>query len=237
MIYIDPTSNKYFQGLAKVIQYHLEEPSEITTDYSKEGLWILNYISFKNKISLTNCEYIVIQTENMFIRGSVGYLNFLKNAKKVIDYTKDFIFGYSEVYKLEREEAKDIDILFFGSLNERRKEILNTILPKPVIYNNLFGNELQRILMRSKIVICIHYHSNPDPDVARIMSLISNRQFIIAENCLNEDINPLSGNIVSGEVDELPKLCEYYLNNPLERLRWVDLSYDFIKNNRRFNIR
>lgn len=240
MIYIDPTNNKYFQGFVKVIQYHLGKPSEITTDYKKEGLWILNYVSFKNGVHnlLKNSSYIAIQTEHLHIKGDIGYLNFLKNAKKVLDYTKDSIFGYSPIYRLEREAIKDIDILFFGSMNSRRKEVLDTIVPKPVIYNNLFGNELQNIIMRSKIVICIHYYSKPNPDLARIIPLISNRQFVIAETCSDEKLNPLSGIIVTGNANELPKLCEYYLANPLKRLYWIDKSYDFIVNNMKisFNI-
>jgi hypothetical protein len=55
---------------------------------------------------------------------------------------------------------KDIDVLFYGGLNERRKQALKGINCKVV--DNVFGDAMQPIIARSKTVLNIHYY---DPNI------------------------------------------------------------------------
>lgn len=236
MIYIDPTPHPYFKNLAKVIQYHLDEPSEITDDYSKEGTWILNFVSFKNGVSI-NGPYIAVQTEQMNIKGTAEYKAFLKRAIKVWDWTDNMWFGYSPIYRLEADEAKDIDVLFYGTLNERRLKTLQNLTRKSplTIVVNEYGPAIWKRIHRTKIVLSLHYYEEPQNDMPRIAPLLSNRAFVICEKTVDPKFNALSDHLVIVEKEAIPEAVEYYLARPFERFDWADKGYDWIRKNPHVN--
>jgi len=234
-IYIDKTDHPYFQSLANLVSFHLDKPNEVTSDYSKKGLWILNYWSqlYKSvdKITANGCKYIAIQTEPLHVKGHDAYMKFLNNAVEVWDYTDNFKIGYSDYFRIENEDAKDIDILFFGKVNDKRKEILDKIEKKLVI-KNIYSPEIFKYVMRSKIVLSLVFHEKSNADWTRIAPLLSNNVFIIAEQCADKRFNKLKDHIVIGNSGDIPDLCTYYLNNPLARIKFADKGFNYIKNER-----
>jgi hypothetical protein len=105
-----------------------------------------------------------------------GYFAWLKQADEVWDYDEQNI----EVLKLIRPDvklhilkpykdwsvyqpvAKDIDILFYGGLNEHRKKLLNHLSKKYKVVIFTYGsnqnwNDLDRYILRSKILLNIHF--------------------------------------------------------------------------------
>lgn len=235
MIYIDPSNHKFFHILAKFFRETIckGEITEITTDYTKQGIWLLTYASFVNRVHdvlPSGSTYIAVQTENDAKFAKTGYREFLAGAIKVYDYQDNLIFGYADVWRLEMEDAKDIDVLFYGAVNKKRAAILDRI-PNVFIPKDLYGAELQQTIMRSKIVLNVHYYDNNDSSWDRIPSLVCNKVFLISErfnsNALNDTWEDCI-TIASGE--KIPELCEYYLNNPIKRLEKVDRAFDVMKN-------
>ena len=141
---------------------------------------------------------------------------------------------------------KDIDILFYGAITERRKNILTDITKFSnenninfVIRNNdLYDyNEKSKILSRSKIVITI---ASRDPeilktnDMFRLSFLLSNKIFFIAEKIGDNIIeNDVFGDYIDyyKTVEELKNKIIYYLNNHEERDNNAGKLYEFTKNN------
>jgi len=234
MIYIDPTQNGFFQGFAKFIKHEYGEPCEITADYTKVGTWILNWLSFKNGIHRVVTEnggdYIAIQTEDKHRLENKAYMDFLNGAIKVYHYFENLHIGYSDSYRLINEESKDIDVLFYGYINDYRSVVLDKI-KNLTIAHNVFGNDLQNMINRSKIVVSCHCYKDNDWDWDRIPQLICNKQFFIAEKYFDKTFNDnWSKYIVLTDREKIPELCEYYLNNPIERLKVVDKAFDYMKN-------
>lgn len=231
MIYIDPTPHPYFQNLAKVIQHDHPE-SEITTDYTKAGTWILNYVSFKNSVKV-NGPYIAIQTEQMDVKGSKEYRAWLKGAIEVWDWADNYFFGYSPMYRLQMEKAKDIDCLFYGEMNERRAAVIGDI--RMIIGAGMrvphgeYGADVMTYVMRSKIVLSIHYYNRTDNDMPRIAPLLSVNAFVICERTDDPKFNALSDHLVIVEKEAIPETVGYYLARPLERLAWADKGTAWIK--------
>lgn len=111
-------------------------------------------------------------TQHQFMHK--GYFGWLKQADEVWDYDEQNI----EVLKLIRPDVKlhilkpykdwsvykpvkkDIDILFYGTMNEHRKKILNELKKKykVVILNSYDGNVIDNYIMRSKILLNLHYY-------------------------------------------------------------------------------
>ena len=103
-----------------------------------------------------------------------GYFAWLKQADEVWDYDEQNI----EVLKLIRPDVKlhvlkpyknwsiyepvtkDIDILFYGSMNEHRAKILNELKKKykVEIIKTWDGKVLDSYIMRSKILLNLHYY-------------------------------------------------------------------------------
>lgn len=238
MIYIDPSDHPFFRGLAEVIQAGLQEPSEITTDYTKRGTWILNWISFKKGVTV-NGPYIAVQTEQMDIQGSRTYRTWLSKADKVWDWTTNFWFGYSPVYRLQAERAKDIDVLLYGSMNERRLKIIQEIEAlghKVTVVSNKFGSDLWPVIWRSRIILSVHYYDKPQNDMPRIAPLLSNGCFVMCESTVDQAFNSLTELVIVKRAD-IAERVTYFLNHPSLRILWADRGRKWIMSNPHCNDR
>lgn len=193
---------------------------------------------FKQKIekSLFIIDYSYTNVEN--------YKQLNMNNYKVMP------FGYcsfnEEIYNTykNKDNIKDIDILFYGSLTDRRNIIVESILElsiqnrfKFVIRNNNLFNydEKTDLISRSKIIISI---ASSDPklirtnDLLRLSFLLSNKVFFITERIGDTKIedNILGDYIVYySEVNELLEKIVYYMNNEDERNNKVNRLYEYCK--------
>lgn len=138
-----------------------------------------------------------------------GYFAWLKQADEVWDYDEQNI----EVLKLIRPDvklhilkpykdwskyapvAKDIDILFYGSMNEHRAKILNELKKKykVVVFsyqNNQNWNNLDSYILRSKILLNIHfYYESSMQEQARIIRWIGAPCRIVSEKSWKNYLN------------------------------------------------
>lgn len=242
MIYIWKDTYPVFNQIAKLISHELNVPNEITDDLSKDGTWIVFFTSlFHHRHILAGRKYIVVQTENLnesaLLKGGAReeYIKFLNDAYDVWDYTSNFRLGYSKFYELEYEDSKDIDVLFYGCLNERRKLILSQI-PNAVVLSSSgdvhqhYFPHLWNYIRRSKITLCINFYDNSNTDVVRLIPLLTNKAFFIAE----KTIDPIHNNrteYVVAEYEKILELCNFYLSKPKERLKYIDSGFEYIKNN------
>jgi len=205
---------------------------EVSTEYDRRGVdWVLNYVSFKNGTHLLiKGPYSVIQTEQPQVHTK-AYKDFLARATKVWDWSKDLFVGYSEAYRLAYEEAKPIDVLFYGEANVRRVDIIRSIEDRGIrvtVSSNLYGSELWRYVASAKIVLSIHYYENTCNDWPRIAPLISNRAFVICEEA-DAGFNRYAHILPIYNRDMIAEGVEVYLKNPSKRLLMADVAYDFIK--------
>ncbi len=83
------------------------------------------------------------------------------------------------------EEEKDIDVLFYGSLNQRRTMLLELLSVEDIsvhVAQNMFGKDLDALIRRAKTVINIHYYDAKLFEIVRINYLLSNGVCVISEN-------------------------------------------------------
>lgn len=113
--------------------------------------------------------------------------------------------------------TKNIDILFVGSMTQRRKAIMDKVKS----YFNVttvpaFGEELVRLFNRAKIVLNIHADDFLDTET-RVFEALGCGAFLLTERLSPE--NPFSQNELA-EFDTVKELCDklrYFLNNDDER--------------------
>lgn len=243
MIYIDKAPHPYFKILAQLISFHLKAEHEVTNDYSKRGTWVLNFVSYKSGVhtKIGKSPYIAVHTEQLNSKGDRPYMAWLENASEIWQWgneklpftnVKPFVFGYSDFYRLQMEEAKDIPILVYGSLNNKRLDIIGDLDRKygVVIVRDLYGPEIMKFVMRSKIVLSIHYYNDPLEDYPRVAPLLSVKAFVICQQTVDPKYN-FNPALVVKSAEYINEACGYFLKNPLERIKYQDLGYEFIRKN------
>jgi hypothetical protein len=129
--------------------------------------------------------------------------------------------GYMPQLTRIRPDEEDIDVLFYGSLNERRWRIIQSLRAhgvKAEAVFGLYGKERDRIIARSKIVLNIHFYEAKVFEVVRVSYLLANRRFVISERgCNPVEEAAFSAGIVFADYDELVKTCLDCLSRPEDR--------------------
>lgn len=220
------------------------------------------FIVFQPYFSLLKKKYnnlILIISESIHTpKKYLNIFNLLKinknNIKLILDYSQEninfikskfnipIIFCppmYSPVIenKVNNNQEKEYDILFYGSLNDRRKKILNQLEKnyKTILYCNKDNNKLFDLMGKSKIIVIINFYERNLPyDFYRISFLLTNKVFFIQEDvkkenkCINLDI-PMSS------YDKFNENCKKYLTlTQDERDKICNKNYEHFK--KHFNL-
>lgn len=130
------------------------------------------------------------------------YLRYLKNALEVWDYS---LVNYQNLQKMGIDKVKyvplqyaksiesitqlppiekSIDVLFYGSMNDRRTKIISGLLGKGlnvVVKSNLWQEERKELISKSKIIVNIHYYDHNILETSRISYLLSNNCMVVSE--------------------------------------------------------
>lgn len=206
-IYFDNiTFNDIVRGLVDCLTIHGIKVE--TTDKIKENNILDLYIIFGMNDFISQIvpnNYIVYQLEQTTGHDeskwfSHTYLDYLKNAIEVWDYS---LINYQNLKKIGIQKIKyvplqymsilneithlpdkDIDVLFYGSINQRRQQIIDQLVAnglKVVVKTNLWRQERSDLISRSKIVINIHYYEHSILESTRLSYLLSNQCVVVSE--------------------------------------------------------
>ena len=239
-MYLIHGQSGYFQSVAKMMEELLDGPYKYSRNADERGTWILFFPSYLSDFyTKIKDPYILINTEqhHIIFEKYPKYKTFYENAIKVLDFTDNLQIGYSNSFRLECEEAKDIDVLFYGVLTSRRRKLIDSIdVPNKVVFSTsppIHGSELWKYINRSKIILNVFRFENMNvADWVRIAPLLSNKSFVITESCSNPNFMSLKDHLVIVNYDDIISTIDYYLKNPLERIKAADKGFDYIRNNR-----
>lgn len=178
---------------------------------------------------------------------TVGYLDVLKKYP-VVDYQKKNVeylnkhginavhmpYGYYEGMTRKEETKKDIDVLFFGSLNIRRMPVLMKLIEEEDInfqmLHGCYGKELDYMISRAKIHINCHYADNHPLELVRLNYLLANKCFVISEKGWDMDENKIyEGGVAFEEYSDFVEACKYYLARDYEREKIANEGFELIK--------
>lgn len=146
--------------------------------------------------------YIVVNGEPLF-GGSgkldEGYKKFLDGAVTVLDYSErniQEIYPRAELFKwLPNKDSKhhnidkEIDILFYGHMNERRERIidkLEKVYPKVVCCNRFPMSELKEYIKKTKWVLSIRSYDEAPNDSFRTTPALNMGANILTETYADE---------------------------------------------------
>jgi hypothetical protein len=109
------------------------------------------------------------------------------------------------------EERKNVDVLFYGSLNERRKAVLERLARRCRVQPlfGVYGAERDAWIARSRVVLNVHFYQAQILEQVRLSYLLSNGCFVVTER----SPDAMAEAAVSARYDELPETCLRYLND------------------------
>jgi SAM-dependent methyltransferase len=113
---------------------------------------------------------------------------------------------------------QDIDVLFYGSINERRKHILEGLRAAGVkVYAafGLYGRDRDLLIARAKLVLNLHFYETQIFEIARISYLLANSKAVVSE--WSEMESGLADAVLNCPYDRLVPGCLALLQNEDER--------------------
>jgi hypothetical protein len=186
--------------------------------------------------------YIIYNLEQITSESplvSENYINLLK-LNRVWDYSKRNIkelnklgieaihmpIGYHPcLTKIPEGYLQQIDCLFYGSLNLRRKTIIEATGATPIF--DIYGDELDTCIASSKIILNCHYYNTQLFEIVRCSYLMANKKFIVSEPGLDLELEePFREGIAFHKKEEMPEAVEYYLANPDVRAKIAQKGFE-----------
>ncbi len=138
--------------------------------------------------------------------------------------------GYvPELTRIQPALTQDIDILFYGSLNERRIRILNALRDAGVKVRaqfGVYGSERDELIGRSKIILNIHFYETKVFEIVRVSYLLANSKAVVTESspCMEEG---LTKSVRSLPYDSLVEGCVSLLGDEAERRRLEKQGFEW----------
>lgn len=186
---------------------HVEEFLKEYCKYDDSYVCVLGYLTFSYdeivNIKKSGKKLIIYQLEqisNHLYSHNDRWLEILKLADIIFEYDEsnkkilDSIGVSSIIVKLKytkslktiKNKELDIDVLFYGSVNQKRKELLESIFfenenRKIIVSQSLFGNELDEYISRSKIILNCHYYEMDVQEQVRIFYPLINDKVVVSE--------------------------------------------------------
>lgn len=102
--------------------------------------------------------------------------------------------GYvPELTRIMAAPVEDIDVLFYGSMNERRHTVISQLRQADLNAHAVFGvygPARDALIARSKVVLNMHYYETNIFELVRVSYLLANRKAVVAECNPSTEIDP-----------------------------------------------
>ncbi len=121
--------------------------------------------------------------------------NIFKFKELGIGLARHLKIGFQkELARIPKAEAQDIDVLFYGSMNERRLTIINDLKTaglKVHTVRGVYGSDRDELISRAKLVLNHHYYQSQIFEIIRVFYLLTNSIAVVGEVNPNSSIDPI----------------------------------------------
>lgn len=131
-------------------------------------------------------------------------------------------------------DTQDIDVLIYGSKNERRVKVYDELRREGVnaVYaTGVYGAERDALIARSKIVLNIHYYPEGIHEIFRTSHLMANKKCVVSESGNDKRLDDsVSGMLLFCHYDFLKSPCGKLLQDEVSRRDWEEGSFNDFSN-------
>jgi hypothetical protein len=132
--------------------------------------------------------------------------------------------------RIPQAAAKDIDVLFVGSMNSRRGQILDQIQAQGAAVQvafNCYGAARDALIARAKIVLNLHFYPAKLFEIVRVSYLLANRVCVVSETGQDSELEtPFLGGVGFAGYAGLPLACLRLLADDAARDRIAQKGFE-----------
>ena len=118
---------------------------------------------------------------------------------------------------------EDIDVLFYGSVNERRQAVLSALAARGLRVHapfGVYGEERDRLVARARVVLNVHYYEAKVFEIVRVSYLLANRRCVVSERgAAEEEERDFEGGVAFARYQDLAETCARLCGDPDARGR------------------
>jgi hypothetical protein len=122
--------------------------------------------------------------------------------------------------------ADEIDVLFYGSINERRKNIIDALRARGLRVEAVFGvygAPRDHLISVSRLILNLHYYEAKVFEIVRVSYLLANRRAVVSERGADpQEEAEFESGVAFAAYAELVDRCVDLLARPDERTRLAD---------------
>jgi hypothetical protein len=227
------------EGLNIVVGAHLLQDPKMLLD--EPNTIVYNFEQFDTKSDWFSSDYVSLLKSKPYWDYSTANIAAMKKAYPEAQATHvpfayapvlDYSYVRRDVFRVKR---KDIDVLFFGSMNDRRAKIIGELTSMGLNVQAVFGvygPELSVLIHRSKLVLNMHYYESSVFEAVRVIPLLASRVAVVSEKSVDDDdyryLNQTSGILVT-DYDKLAFVCKQLVENADDRECLSDTGYANVK--------
>ena len=227
------------EGLNIVVGAHLLQDPKMLLD--EHNTVVYNFEQFDTKSDWFSSDYVSLLKSKPYWDYSTANIAAMKKAYPEAQATHvpfayapvlDYSYVRRDVFRVKR---KDIDVLFFGSMNDRRAKIIGELTSMGLNVQAVFGvygPELSVLIHRSKLVLNMHYYDSSVFEAVRVIPLLASRVAVVSEKSVDDDdykyLNQTSGILVT-DYDKLAFVCKQLVENADDRECLSDTGYANVK--------
>ena len=164
------------------------------------------------------------QFRDMLGRHEVWDYN-LQNVERLRSLAKRIFYlpvGFEpEMARIPFQGHQDIDVLFYGALDDRRRAILERIQASHIKLHYLFGvygPERDHFIQRSRIVLNLHHTDAKVFEIVRVSYLLANKKAVVSELAPETAIEPDIKEAIHGvRYEDVPVACARLLADRKQR--------------------
>ncbi len=123
----------------------------------------------------------------------------------------------SNLARIDSAATQDVDVLFYGVVNERRKAILDALVVaglKVKVLTGVYGADRDAWIARSKIVLNLHFYDDHIHEIVRTSFLMANRKAIVSECANDTEIDDdIRAGLIAVPVDGIVAACKELVND------------------------
>ena len=142
-----------------------------------------------------------------------------------------FQIGFHEkLNRIPHRKNKDIDVLFYGSAKERRRNLLNEISNSGLKVKHLFGvygAQRDEYISRAKIVLNCHHFEAKIFEIVRVHYLVNNNIPVVSELHPATKIEPFWSSIINGvQFENIAAECKRLSNDESIRKQSSEFAFN-----------
>jgi hypothetical protein len=142
--------------------------------------------------------------------------------------------GYvDQLTRIQPAPERDIDVLFFGSVNPRRQAIFERMQQAGIRIGTAFGvygPERDALIGRAKLLLNVHYYEAKVLEMVRISYLLANRCAVLSEPGADPaEVEALAEGVVFAGYEQLVDRASELIADPAERERVAQRGFAIMR--------